>query len=156
MYILRFHKYLIKDFNQKIHLNLPFQVSNWSKIDFWEIASLSNRLWPENNSIHFYPLFSLFQGSFDLHIKIFSTWNFCKKIFNQDHDCIIKSLISFLFQFFLKIHQHCTLVHNHQGPCQEIELMGSKLCREIENYLILVPFSVKMRVSRTHPSKLMG
>ena len=124
MNIYTFHKHVIKDFNQKIHLNLPFQVSNWTKVDFWEIASLSNRLQPKNNSIHFSPLFSLFQGLFfDLHIKIFSTWNFCKKIFIQDHDCIIKSLISFLFQFFLKIHQHCTLIHNHKGPRQKIELM---------------------------------
>ena len=34
-----------------------------------------------------------------------------------------------------------------QGPRQEFELMGSKPFDEIENYLILVPFSVKMRVS---------
>ena len=31
-----------------------------------------------------------------------------------------------------------------QGPRQEIELMGSKLFRNTENCLILMPFSVKI------------
>ena len=38
----------------------------------------------------------------------------------------------------------CAMGHKVQGPRQESDLMGSKPFRRIENYLILLPFSVKI------------
>ena len=43
-----------------------------------------------------------------------------------------------------------------QGPRRGSKLMGSKPFWIIESYLVLVPFSVKIRVSIECPQKLMG
>ena len=45
---------------------------------------------------------------------------------------------------------------NSQGPRRDSKLMGSRFFGKVENYLIQVPFSVKIWVSIEFPQKLMG